>query len=558
MIWPLFRQARYLGRYRQIAQVLARYGFGSLITLLGLDSLMRLPGRLARRPPSDPLNGPQRLRMALVELGPTFVKLGQVLSTRPDIVPSAYVIELNRLQDTVPPFAPERAIALIEAELGKPIGELFGSFEYEPLAAASLGQVHAATLHDGTSVVVKVQRPDIQQMVFVDLAILAELATLAQERSELGRRYHLADLAWEFAAMMRAELDFRQEGRNADRFRRNFAGNPYVKIPVVYWEQTTARVLTSERIVGIKISDIAAMDASGLDRKLLARHSIELILQEIFKDGYIQGDPHPGNMFALPGEIIGAVDFGQAVALDQEMTRNLLLLLAALARRDAEGALRALQGLGMLRVRTITPVLRRDMVRFIEGFVDRPLADISARETVDELLGLVQRHELHMPAPLALLLKAVIMMEGIGVQIDPDLDVFAVARPYAIQTLAEVAGPEAMARRALERGQVLLELADVLPGRANETLAQLAEGELTIQTRELELRRVAQALSVAGSRLALALVLVASVIGLGMLAVATALGHWEGPIVLGFLTLGVLGLLTSGAALITNLIRGGE
>jgi ubiquinone biosynthesis protein len=405
-------------------------------------------------------------------------------------------------------------------------------------------------------VVVKVQRPDIQQLVAVDLAILTELATLAQERSELGRRYYLADLAWEFGTMMRAELDFRQEGRNADRFRRNFAGNPHVKIPIIDWERTTARILTSERIVGVKINDIAAMDAIGLDRKRLARHSIELILQEVFKDGYIQGDPHPGNMFALPGEIIGAVDFGQAVALDPEMTRNLLLLLAALARHDAEGALRALQGLGMLRIRTITAALRRDMVRFIEGFVDRPLSDISAREAVEGLLGLVQRHQLHMPAPLALLLKAIIMMEGIGVQIDPDLDVFAVARPYAIQTLAEVAGPEAMGRRALEKGRVLLELLDVLPARANETLAQLEEGQLTIQTRELELQRVATSLSVVGARLALALVLCAAVLGLGLLALAVALGHWEGPVVIAGVVLGVLGLLTSGAALLTSLIRG--
>jgi ubiquinone biosynthesis protein len=559
MMLPLFRQARYLGRYRQIGQVLARYGFGFLIEQLGVGPLLRLPSRLARRTPlPDPLTAPQRLCRALIELGPTYVKLGQVLSTRPDIIPPAFVIELSRLQDTVPSFPSTVAVALIEQELGQPIDQLFATFDREPFAAASLGQAHAATLADGSQVVVKVQRPDIQQLVATDLAILTELATLAEERSELGQRYNLRDLSWEFGAAVRAELDFRQEGRNADRFRRNFADSPHVKIPVIYWEYTTARVLTSERLVGIKITDIAAMDAAGLDRKRLARHSIELILQEIFKDGYFQGDPHPGNMFALPDEVIGAVDFGQAVALDPEMTRSLLRLLVALSSHDADGALRSLQGLGMLRVRTITAALRRDMVRFIDGFVDRPLSDISARETVDELLGLVQRHQLHMPPPLALLLKAIIMMEGIGVLIDPDLDVFAVARPYALRTLAEVASPEAIGRQALDRGRALLELADRLPTQAGEVLAQIAEGELTIRTRELELQRVAATLSLASMRLALALVLVAATVGLGMLGIATAIGGWQGPLVIGLAAFGAVALITSGLGLLTSLLSSGD
>ncbi|GAB4111301.1 MAG: AarF/ABC1/UbiB kinase family protein [Roseiflexaceae bacterium] len=555
-MWPLVRQARYLGRYRQIAQVMGRYGFGFLVEQLGIGSLLRLPSRLTRRPPANPLSGPQRLRMALVELGPTYVKLGQVLSTRPDLLPPAFVAELNRLQDTVPPFPADQSVAVIETELGRPIAELFASFEREPFAAASLGQVHAATLKDGTSVVVKVQRPDIQQTVAVDLAILTELATLAQERSELGQRYQLVDLAWEFGALMRGELDFRQEGRNADRFRRNFAGNPGVKIPLIYWDYTTARVLTSERIVGVKINDIAGMDAIGLDRKKLARNSIELILQEIFKDGYFQGDPHPGNMFALPGEVIGAVDFGQAISLEPEMTRQLLHLLASLSGRDADGALRALQGLGMLRTRTITPVLRRDMVRFIEEFVDRPLSEISARETVEELLGLVQRHELHMPPPLALLLKAIIMMEGIGVLIDPHLDVFAVARPYALQTLTEFTNPEAIARRAGRKGRDLLELADQLPHQAGEVLAQLREGELTIRTRDLELVRVASSLSRAGTRLALAIVLLAAALGTGLGAVAVAIGGWSGPLILGLFGMGAVVVVVCAIALVIGLVQG--
>ncbi|HEU5086415.1 MAG TPA: AarF/UbiB family protein, partial [Roseiflexaceae bacterium] len=364
----------------------------------------------------------------------------------------------------------------------------------------------------------------------------------------------VVDLAWEFSNLLRSELDFRQEGRNAERFRRNFAGNTSVHIPNIYWNYTSTRVLTSERLVGIKINDIAAMDAAGVDRKRLARHSAELILQEVFKDGFFQGDPHPGNLFAMPGEVVGAVDFGQAIVLEPDTTHGLLLLLVALSQRDADGALRALQRLGMLTVTEITPVLRRDMLRFIDGFVDRPLAELSARETGEALFALVQRHQLHMPAPLALLLKAVIMMEGIGVQIDPDLDVFELARPYALKVLASNTSPQASLQRALLRGRELLDAADSLP-RLPVALQQLTSGELTIQTRELELRRLAAAQATAGARIALAMVLLAATLGLGMLGLVVALTGWSGTPIVVLAVLAVIVLVVSLAALLRSFVR---
>ena len=387
-----------------------------------------------------------------------------------------------------------------------------------------------------------------------DLAILTELAQLAQQRSELGRRYNVVDLAWEFSNLLRSELDFRQEGRNAERFRRNFAGNTSVHIPKIYWNYTSTRILTSERLIGIKINDIAAMNAAGVDRKRLARHSAELILQEVFKDGFFQGDPHPGNLFALPGEVVGAVDFGQAIVLEPDTTHGLLLLLLALSQRDADGALRALQRLGMLKVTEITPVLRRDMLRFIEGFVDRPLSELSARETGEALFALVQRHLLHMPAPLALLLKAVVMMEGIGVQIDPDLDVFELARPYALKVLASSTSPEASLQRALVRGRELLDAADSLP-RLPVALQQLTSGELTIQTRELELRRLAAAQATAGARIALAVVVLAATLGLGLLGLVVALTGWSGAPIVMLAVLAVTVLVVSLAALQGSFVR---
>jgi len=555
-MWPFVRQARYLGRYRQIAHVFWSYGFGYLLDQLGLTALLSLPRRIVRRPIPDRLSGPERLRLALTALGPTFVKLGQALSTRPDLLPPAWIEELNRLQDTVPSFPVDIAIATIEAELELPIATLFRSFERKPMAAASLGQVHAAELPDGTQVVVKVQRPDIQQTVAIDLAILAELAALAQERTALGEQYDLVELAWEFGATLRAELDYRREGRNADRFRANFAGNPHVCIPRIFWSHTSARVLTSERLFGLKITDIAGMDAAGMDRKRLARHSMELILQEIFTDGFFQGDPHPGNLFALPGEVIGAVDFGQAVTLDRDMTGSLLLLLEATTRRDTDGTIRALQRLGLVTQRDISSGLRRDVQRFVDHVVDRSLAELSAREMGEELLALVQRHRLRMPAPLALLLKAIIMMEGTGVQIDPQLDVFAIARPYAARAMVELNGPEAQMRHALRELEDLRVAMFAMPHQLGAVLQRLSDGELRVQTHDVEARRLATAFSLAGTRVALGLVVLSATIGLALLAIAAAVGGWQGIPVLVAAAAGLAALLSAGAALFISVMRG--
>ena len=557
-MWPLVRQARYLGRYRQIAQVLAHHGFGYVVEQIGLAQMLSLPRRVFRQPVRPMPGGAERLRLVMTDLGPTFIKLGQILSTRPDLLPPSFIIELDKLQDTVPPFDGQVAIAMVEEELGRPIDVLFRSFDPTPLAAASLGQVHAAVLPNGDDVVVKVQRPDIQHTLAIDLAILSELAALAQERTALGQQYDLNELAWEFSATLRAELDYRREGRNADRFRKNFAGNPIIHIPTVYWDHTSARVLTSERLFGVKINDIPALEASGIDRKRLARNSTEVILQEIFRDGFFHADPHPGNLFALPSGVIGAVDFGQVVTLDREMTGNLLLLLIAMTREDVHGALRAMERLGMLTPRDITASIQRDMRRFMDQLVDRPLEEISARETGEELLALAQRHHLRMPAPLALLLKAVVMIEGVGVQVDPQLDVFAIARPYALRSLAELNGPEAVARRTLEVARDLGEVAGAMPRQLSQVFQQLGDGELQIKTQNDELRRLASALTLSSMRLALALVLASFVLALGLLGIGLALG-WGGSLPTTFGILGLVGVIVTGLALMVSLVwRGGE
>lgn len=558
-MWPLVRQARYLGRYREIAQVLVHHGFGYVVTQLGLVSLLSLPRRVVLQvPPAPPLSTAARLREALITLGPTFVKLGQALSTRPDLLPPDVVAELGKLQDTVPPFPAEQAIATIEECLGRPIGELFAHFDPVPLAAASLGQVHAAVLPDGAHVAVKVQRPDIAQRINTDLAILADLAALAQERLNLGAQYNLVDLVWEFAQTLRAELDYRREGHNADRFRKNFAHSGLVLIPKVYWEHTNGRVLTSERIYGVKITDLRGLAADGIDREALAQNCMQVILEEIFSHGFFHSDPHPGNFFALPGAVLGVVDFGQVSSLDRQTTHGLLLLLAGLVEHDTQATLRALERLEVLHRRDVGPALRRDLERFTAGFVDRPLSDLSARETIDELLSLFRRHHIRLPSPLAMLLKALVMMEGVGMQLDPGLDVFGIARPYVQHALAEQFSPRALGAQALSGGRELGQVTLELPHQLSELLQRLNDNELQIQTRERELPRVAGALIGAANRVALALVLAALILGVGLLSVAIGLGGWAGSLPTTLLAFGIIGAIVCGLALGLALLRGRE
>ena len=559
-MWPLVRQARYLGRYREIAQVLVGHGFGYLVEQLGLGSLLSLPRRVVLRvPPPTPLGTAARLREAFVALGPTFVKLGQALSTRPDLIPPDFVAELGKLQDTVPPFPAAQAIACIEESLGRPVGELFAAFDATPLAAASLGQAHAAQLHTGEQVVVKVQRPDIAARINTDLAILADLAALAQERLPIAKQYNLVELAWEFSVTLRAELDYRREGRNADRFRQLFADDSaLVHIPTVYWEYSEARVLTTERLFGPKITDMEALSAAGIDRRQLARNSMQVILREIFSFGFFHSDPHPGNFFAMPGGVLGVVDFGQVGSLDRQTTQALLLLLAALVNHDTPGALRAMERLGILARRDLTRQLRHDMERFTDSLVDRPLREISARETISELLSLLRRHNIRMPGPLAVLLKALVMMEGMGMQLDPELDVFSFARPYAQRAIAEQLSPAALGAEALRGGRSLAETAFELPQQVGDLLQRLNDGELRVQTEERELRRIGSALIGAANRLAVALVLAALILGIAVVAVAMGVGGWAGAAPIVLLVLGGAGAALAALALTVALVRGRE
>ena len=321
---PWFARGHLLRRSRQIAAVLARQGLGWLMAQIGLaDRLPTLPGpRLLRR--TEPETAPrrsqaERFRLALSELGATFIKLGQALSTRPDLMPPEYIAELVKLQDDAPPVPLEPVRQLICEELGQTPEELFAEFDPQPIASASIGQAHAATLKNGRKVIVKVQRPGVIEQIEQDLEILSGMADWAAAHSALGREYDLPALVDEFAYTLRNELDYHREGHNADRFRRNFRGDSGLYVPRVYWELTTSRVITIERVSGIKISDIAGLDVSMIDRHRVAENSIRLLLRQVFEFGFFHADPHAGNCFVRPDGSVAMIDFGMVGRLDERM-----------------------------------------------------------------------------------------------------------------------------------------------------------------------------------------------------------------------------------------------
>lgn len=480
---------QHLDRYRVIGETLARHGLGVLLGASGIERYIPFHRQLARYTHrSESYSTAQHVRLALEELGPTFVKLGQVLSTRPELLPPAYVNELALLQDSLSPV-PESVIReVLENELGGPVESLFEAFDLTPLASASIGQAHAATLLDGTDVVVKVRRPGAVEQIEVDLEILQNLAAQAARRWLEAADYDLPGLAEEFARTLRGELDYLAEGRNAERFAENFADDPGVRIPKVFWETTTTRVLTLERLDGYKVSDLAALDAAGIDRPALAAHATRVVAQMIFDDGFFHADPHPGNMFIEADGRIGLIDFGMVGVVDAELRERLGVLLVALARKDPHRIAAALARLSTSQTPVNLRELSADLVPVVELYDGVPLADISVGKMIRELLSVLRRRHLQLPREFSLVLKMVIMTEGMGVSLDPDFQLEEVLGPYAQRLVTNRYSLASLRRHLTDAGVDAFEIATQLPVQLRRLQTLLDEGgpEVHLRTEELD------------------------------------------------------------------------
>jgi ubiquinone biosynthesis protein len=472
---------RHIKRYRQIATVLARHGLGWLALELGLGDLLPFhKGLLGHPTRTTPYTRPEHTRMALEDLGVTFIKLGQILSTRPDLMPPGNVVELAKLQDAAPPVPYDEVAAIIEAVLGARPERLFSSFEQVPRASASVGQAHAALLSDGTSVIVKVQRQGVQRLVEDDLAVLADLAQIAASRPALKGRGDLAELVAEFTQTLRDELDYTIEGRNADRFRHAFANEPALRVPHVYWELSSRRVLTMEEIRGVKISDTAALSTAGIDRRCLAETCLRITLIEVFDHGFFHADPHPGHFFVLPNGAIGLLDFGMVGRLDAELRGALLRLALALIRGDSRRMLDELLEIGVAPGHVRTSVLRRDLDRLVDHVRGRALGELVVSQAFYDLLGIAYHHRLHLPPEIALLAKVIAMSEGLGTMLDPEFRLLEVAEPYLRRVWLRSYAPSAMAARLISEGGDLAALSLELPTRVRGILRHIERGDVRV------------------------------------------------------------------------------
>jgi ubiquinone biosynthesis protein len=492
--------------------------------------------------------------MALEELGPTFMKLGQMLSTRADLLPPGYQSELAKLQDEAPELTIEAVRETITAELGRPPEQVFATFEAAPLAAASIGQAHAATLHDGTAVVVKVRRPGAAEQIDEDLKLLHSLAAVVSRHWEGARHVDVVGLANEFDPSLRAELDYLHEGRNAERFAQNFAGDHGVHIPRVFWETSTTRVLTLERLGGLKVTDLAALDAAGIDRSSLASQGARLVLKMVFEDSFFHADLHPGNLFVEEGGRIGLIDFGMVGTVDEQTRETLGHLLRAVTEQDTDGLVDAVLELGTTSGPVDRVALSRDVAPLLTSYVDQPLGAVDVRTVLTEMVSIMRHHQLVLRSGLALLFKTIATSDGLGQQLDPSFRLIDVVAPYARRFLLEEYSPRALLKRLSKEGPDLVWLATELPRQLRRLVGELEEGNLKLNIQPTGVDALLGRTERIADRLVLGMIVAASFVGLAVLA--AAYHPWGSVQALGVVfTVGTAGVVVLGLLLAWSLVR---
>ncbi|MBF2064725.1 MAG: AarF/ABC1/UbiB kinase family protein [Calothrix sp. C42_A2020_038] len=431
------------------------------------------------------------IRNTLLDLGPTFIKVGQLFSTRADIFPVEYVEELSKLQDRVPAFSYEQVESTIEKELGKKIPELFQSFEPVPLAAASLGQVHKAVLHSGEVVVVKVQRPGLKKLFEIDLQILKGIARYFQNHPKWGKGRDWIGIYEECCRILWEEIDYLSEGRNADTFRRNFRDYNWVKVPRVYWRYASSRVLTLEYAPGIKISQYEALEAAGLNRKVLARQGAEAYLHQLLDNGFFHADPHPGNIAVSPEGALIFYDFGMMGRIKSNVREGLMETLFGIASKDGDRVVQSLIDLGAIAPTDDMGPVRRSVQYMLDNFMDKPFENQSVAAISDDLYEIAYNQPFRFPATFTFVMRAFSTLEGVGKGLDPDFNFMEVAKPYAMQLMTNTNGEGNSLLNELSRQAVQVSsTAFGLPRRLEDTLEKLERGDVRMRVRAIETERL--------------------------------------------------------------------
>lgn len=533
-------------RYRQIAAVLAKYGFADLITELGFARYLPVGRRLPKTPSERLETRGYNLRLALQELGPTFIKIGQFLSTRSDIIPYEIVKHLEKLLDEIPPFPAEQAMAIVERELGEPAGEIFEWFDPEPLASASLSQVHQALTHDDELVAVKIQRPMIEDLIDQDIQIIYSIASFLTKRTELSKSYDFIGLAVDFGNQIHEELDFTIEANSVEILAHNLEEFELIKLPQVYKEFSTKKVLTLEKINGFKVTDSEALEA--LDphvRQELAVQLLQAYLKQILEDGFFHADPHAGNIFILPEGRLALIDLGIIGKLDSETRGNVTKLLLSFVEQETVEVTDIAIRMSTMESHPVLGRIRQDIGRLITKYYNRPAHEINIGQAVIDIMQIVMKHNLKMPSSLGMFGKSLLYVEQISRQLDPGINYITFISSQSQRLLYERIRSVFAAPRVIRN---LLDMNDLLfdiPPKAHIVLQKLAEDNISVRFDHVGLDDLEDTLDSVANRMSFAIIVAALVIGSALiLRVETGPFYFGLPIIgiIGFVVASLLGL----------------
>ncbi|QOX80383.1 phosphotransferase [Trichlorobacter lovleyi] len=558
MFWQAISAVRDLGRLHDIASVLIRYGFADLVRRIGMVGVLERAGHVLHWAESRELvqlEPPARVRRILEELGPTFVKLGQILATRVDLFAPEWIAEFSKLQDAAPVLPFDELREQLTEDLGEPPEQVFPRLEIQALAAASLAQVHRAWLVDGTAVVLKVRRPGIRPIVEADLRLLAHLAEIVETEAPNLRRFRPCEVIRQFTLSLRRELDFSAEGRSAERIAANLSSYPEIILPQIHWSWTGERLNVQDYIEGIPGRDLAAVDTAGLDRKLLARRGATAVLKMILEDGFFHADPHPGNIFYLPGNRIALIDFGMTGRISEERRYQLALLLHGLVSYDTNAVVEVLLDWSG-GSESGADLLQNEIDAFVDQYHGVPLKQLDLAAMLSDLVAILREHGLTLPPDLALMIKAFITLEGMGSQLDPSFDMASEAAPFLTQVLRTHAAPANVARRSWRMLSGALGLIGGLPRDLRQLIRSARRGKLQMQVELLPLKQFGDQVDRATSRLALSIVIAALIVGSAI--VLTIERHTLLPGGISFGLFSFIGAIIGGIWLLFSIWRSGR
>ncbi len=565
-LWS-FRRRRFrdLPRIGRIIAVASRHGFGQLVDQMGLQRFVSVGRRIVtfkKLPPLDHrVSAPERLRLMLEDLGPTFIKLGQVLACRPDMLPIEYARELSKLTDSVPAFSSSEAQKIIEQELHAPVTRIFKDFDKAPVAAASIAQVHRAWLLDGSEVIVKVQRPGIDRIIERDISIMRGIADLIEARVPEMAPYNVPGIVDEFARTINRELDFNIEAANAHQLRNNFEHSDVLYIPQVHAEFSSKRVLVLEKIDGIRIDDLDRISQAGFNSKDIALKGASAFFKMVLQDGLFHADPHPGNIFVLSDGRLGLVDFGIMGRVTEENMEHFASVFLALAERDYDALVRQYVNLGFISeesvdVEKFQREMKEDLAELLEPYYGMQVKQIDFGAYIDRVTHLLIRHQLRMPQNLYLMDKALITLEGILKQLDPEFNYFEAAKPYVVELIRRRRNPIRAAKMIRKNMVDLTDAAMLLPGQIRSAFRKFMRGDFRVNIHHEDLKQAIRDIDKSSNRLAFSIITAAIIVASSIIIHAG-----KGPVLFGLPMFGLIGYVIAallGIWLLIGILRSGQ